>query len=184
MRLFVAIPLPEDVRHDLARLCAGVPGARWTPVENLHLTLRFIGEADGGQFHDIAAALGAVDGTRFGLQLATVGQFGDRRRARVLWAGVRPNQALDRLQARIESAVRRAGMAPEPRKFHPHVTLARLQGARGAQAGRVGRYLIDHGAYQSGPFTATDFVLFQSFLGQAGAIHQPEVTFPLDGDSI
>ncbi len=181
MRLFVAIPLPEDVRHDLSQLCAGMPGAHWTPVENLHLTLRFIGEADGGQYHDIAAALGAVDDAAFDLQLAAVGRFGDRRRARVLWAGVRSSEALDHLQAKIERAVRRAGIAVEPRKFHAHVTLARLQGA---PAGRVERYLINHGAYQSRPFPVADFVLFQSFLGQAGAIHQPEVTFPLDGDSI
>ncbi len=180
MRLFVAIPLPEDVRHDLARLGAGVPGARWTPVENLHLTLRFIGEADGGQCHDIAAALGAVDGAAFDLQLAAVGRFGDRHRARVLWAGVRSSDALDHLQAKIERAVRRAGFAVEPRKFHAHVTLARLQGA---PAGRVERYLIDHGAYQSRRFPVAEFVLFQSFLGQAGAIHQPEGTFPLTGDS-
>ena len=176
MRLFVAIPLPEDVRLELARLSGGVPGARWTPVDNLHVTLRFIGEADGGQFADIAAALGAVDGAGFELQLASVGQFGARRRARVLWAGVGPSEALARLQGRIEAALRGTGLAPEPRKYHPHVTLARL---KGAPAERVGRYLVDHGGYESRQFTAETFVLFQSFLGQAGAIHQPEVTYPL-----
>ena len=161
MRLFVAIPLPDAVRHDLARLCAGVPGARWTPAENLHLTLRFIGDVDGGRYHDVAAALGAVDGAAFDLQLTAVGRFGDRRRARVLWAGVRPSAALINLQAKIERAVRRAGFAVEPRKFHAHVTLARLLGA---PAGRVERYLIDHDAYQSRRFPVADFVLFQSFL--------------------
>ncbi len=176
MRLFVAIPLPEDVRLELARLSAGVPGARWTPVDNLHLTLRFIGEVDGGRFDDIVVALGAVDGAGFELQLASVGRFGTRRRARVLWAGVHPSEAVVRLQARIETALRGAGLAPEPRKFHPHVTLARL---KGAPTERIDRYLADHGPYQSRPFAAESFVLFQSFLGQGGAMHQPEVTFPL-----
>ena len=115
VRLFVAIPLPDAVRHDLARLCAGVPGARWTPAENLHLTLRFIGEADGGRYHDIAAALGAVDGAAFDLQLAAVGRFGDRRRARVLWAGVRPSESLINLQAKIERAALPLGIDP-PRR--------------------------------------------------------------------
>lgn len=191
MRLFVAIPLPADVRQSLALLCAGVPGARWTSAENLHLTLCFIGEVDGGRYHDVAGALGAVattlgaDGTAGPtLQLATVGQFGDRRRARVLWAGVRPNAALARLQARIEGAVRQAGLAVERRKFHAHVTLARL---KGAPSNRVDRYLADHSAYQSRPFPMTEFVLFQSLLSQTGAIHHPEITFSLPtqtGDSV
>ena len=176
MRLFVAIPLPADVRQALALICNGVPGARWTPVENLHLTLRFIGAVDGGQFHDIATALGAVDGAGFAMQLATVDRFGERGRARVLWVGVRPNARLADLQARIERAVRRAGLAVEHRKFHAHVTLARLSGG---SSDRVERYLIDHGLYQSRSFPVTDFVLFQSSLGQTGAIHHAEITFPL-----
>ena len=64
MRLFVAIPLPEDIGDGLSRICAGVPGAKWVAPENLHITLRFIGEVDGGAFHDIAAALARVLGSR------------------------------------------------------------------------------------------------------------------------
>lgn len=176
MRLFVAVALPETERQRLALLGGGVPGARWLPAENLHLTLRFIGEADGHAFHDIAAALREIDTAAFDLRLSGVGYFGDKRRVRVLWAGVDGNDALRALQQRVETALVRAGLPPEGRKFHPHVTLARL---RDAPLGRVERFLAEQGGYVSQPFRVSEFVLFSSHLGGEGAIYRPEAEFPL-----
>ena len=180
MRLFVAIALPEDLRARLTRLQHGVPAARWVDPDNLHLTLRFIGEADGGQAQDLDAALTQVRAARFELTLAEVGRFGQGRKARALWVGVAPALELDRLQRRVEQAVQAAGFAPEGRKFKPHVTLARFKGDPGH---RLDDYLAHHAGFRTESFEAREFVLYSSLLAQAGAIHTPEAAYPLSTGS-
>ncbi len=178
MRLFVAIALPDETRERLAGLQEGIPGARWVPAENLHLTLHFIGEVDGRQAHDIDAALAAVRGPVFSIALAGVGQFGAKSKLRALWAGVEPSDPLLRLQAKVAQAVRSAGIATESRKFKPHVTLARFK--NGANPGpRLYDYLARHGLFRAAPFAAESFILYSSFLGQAGAIYRAEADYPL-----
>jgi len=176
IRLFVAIPLPEAVQDALAGLEGGVPGANWIAPENMHLTLRFIGEVEERRFGDIAGGLAGIEAPDFTLQVAGVDFFGDRRRARLLYAGVRGGEPLARLQKRVESVLVRAGLAAEPRRFHPHVTLARL---RDAPLERVGRFLEMHGAFSAPPFPARRFVLFSSRLAQGGAHYAEEAEFPL-----
>ena len=146
IRLFVAVPLPAVLRQSLVAISTGVPGARWTQPDNLHLTLRFIGEVAEPDFHDIAEVLSFVDGRPFQVRVRGVGQFGDRKRARVLWAGVEPNDELQRLRTRIDNLLGRVGIEPEGRKFTPHVTLARL---KGAPMDRVGRSLCDYGGFEA-----------------------------------
>jgi len=176
IRLFVAVPLPLQVRQSLARISTGVPGARWTQPDNLHLTLRFIGEVREPKAHDIAEALSLVEGRPFQVRVRGVGQFGDRKRARVLWAGVEPQAEVQLLHTRIENKLKRIGLAPEGRKFQAHVTLARL---KGASIDRVGRFLFDHAGFETPPFEVSGFSLFSSHLGQAGAIHSVEADYPL-----
>ncbi|MBM3491103.1 MAG: RNA 2',3'-cyclic phosphodiesterase [Alphaproteobacteria bacterium] len=177
MRLFVAIPLPEDVRVGLAMLAGGVPGAGWVPADNLHLTLRFLGEVDGRQFEEVCLGLGRVGGDAFPLELSGVGHFGDRRQARVLWAGVRPSEALARLRGRVERNLEDCGLPREERRFHPHVTLARL---RGAPVERVGRFFIEHSRYASRRFLVDGFTLFSSHPGHGQSIYRPEAEYPLE----
>jgi len=177
IRLFVAIDLPPSVRGELGLLCAGVRGAKWLDFEQFHLTLRFIGEVDGAVFADIASALTAIATPVLELRFAGLGAWGDRRRAHVLWAGVAPNAALDTLQAKIENALMRAGIAPSLRKFHPHVTLARL---KGAPNGHIAEFLAAHGGFATSGFMADRFTLYSSFLGHNGAIHRVEAVYPLD----
>ncbi len=176
MRLFVAIVLPAEIKEQLDHLCAGVPGAKWVEPDNRHLTLRFIGEADGALFGDIQRALGEVRAEAFELRLKGVGKFGQRRRARQLWAGVEAGEPLGRLQRRIETALTAIGLAPEQRKFHAHVTLARL---KDAPMGRVGAYLVNHGLFASESFAVASFVLCSSLLSHSGAIYRAEATYPL-----
>ena len=176
MRLFVAIDLPAEIKEQLGRLCAGVPGAKWVEQDNLHLTLRFIGEADGTQFNDTRQALAEVRGEVFELRLKGVGQFGQRRRVRQLWAGVEDSETLIRLQRGIEAALTGAGLTPERRKFHAHVTLARL---KDTPIGRVGAYLADHGLFATESFAVGSFVLCSSVLSQSGPIYRAEATYPL-----
>ncbi len=180
MRLFVAIALPEDLRARLAGLQQGVPAARWADPDNLHLTLRFIGEADGGQAHDLDAALTQVRAARFEVTLAGVGRFGQGRKSRALWVGVKPVPELDRLRHKVEQAVQVTGFAPEGRKFKPHTTLARFKGDPGH---RLDDYLAHHATFRAESFVARDFVLYSSLLAQAGAIHTPEAAYPLSTGS-
>lgn len=176
VRLFVAIDLPEDVRDRLAGLCNGLPGARWVPPENMHVTLRFIGEVPDGDLPDIGDALDRVRAPAFPISLAGVGYFGSRRRVHALWAGVEKSPTLVDLQRKTESALQRAGLPPEERKFMPHVTLARLKDVK---TERLGPWIEARNLFRAPPTIVTRFVLFSSFLSADGAIYQPEAEFPL-----
>jgi 2'-5' RNA ligase len=175
MRLFVAIELPDSIKDRLGLLAGGLHGARWSDVDQMHLTLRFIGEVDAAQADDVAAALHQVWAQSFPLSLVGLGDFSARGRVQTLWAGVEHSPALMALQARIESAVRRAGVEPEKRKFHPHVTLARFKEGRPD----LGRYFAQHEPFRSAPFDVHEFTLFSSVLGSDGPAHHVEARYPL-----
>ncbi len=176
MRLFVGVPLPAEVRESLGSLCSGVPGARWVDTDNMHVTLRFIGEVDSIQAEDIDTALGDVRQPAFGLALRGVGCFDSGRKARSVWAGVAKSDGLMHLRDKVESTIVRAGFEPERRKFKPHVTLARL---RNTPSARVGPYLEAHNAFAAGPFPVDRFHLLQSYLGHTGARYQTIADYPL-----
>ena len=176
IRLFVALALPDSVAERLRPLQAGVPGARWMERDQLHLTLRFIGEVDGRDASAIDDALAQVRSPRFTLELKGVGEFGGRK-PHALWAGVRGEAEVAHLQRKIESALQRVGLPPEERKFKPHVTLARL---RATPAGRVMDYLADHGLFASGPFDVNTFVLYSSNPTPNGSLYRAERAFGLD----
>ncbi len=175
-RLFVAIDLPAPVQEVLAAMSGGLPGARWTVPEQLHLTLRFIGEVDSGRFRDIREALGEVRSHHFSLHLEGVGFFPPRGNPRVLWAGVGQNEQLLQLYRRLEAALVRAGLAPEGRKFAPHITLARL---RNTPASRVGGFIASHSLLVTADFSVNQFVLYSSVLNGRGAKHYVEEVYPL-----
>ncbi len=175
IRLFVALPLPDDVAQTLLALEAGVPSAKWRTREQLHMTLRFMGEMDE---RDAAAADDALETIRapiFTLELKGVGEFGGPH-PHTLWAGARPNDAIIHLQRKIESALQRAGLKPERRKFTPHVTIARL---KATPCGRVIDFLTDHALYASRPFRAEAFILYSSLTTPNGSIYRAEKTYPL-----
>ncbi len=176
IRVFVGIALPEDLRLRLAGLCAGVPGAKWVAPENLHLTLRFIGEVEEWLAEDLDAALARIRAPAFALTFDRIDAFGSRRRPRMLWAGVERNPALERLHGGVEAAVTRQGLDPESRKFMPHATLARLKGTAPA---RLGAYLSAHGGFRHGPVPVDRFTLYSSRLGKAGAVYREEATYAL-----
>lgn len=177
MRLFIALNLPEEVRERLAGVGGGVPGARWVPVENLHLTLRFLGEVDNQLAADIDDMLHAIDARGFELTLAGVGAFTEGKRINALWAGVEANEALIRLQAKIDQAVVRAGASPERRKFKPHVTLARGRIENGP---KLEQFLVRHSLLRIGPIPIEEFTLYSSHLQNSGPLYAPEVVYPLE----
>ncbi|ARU15534.1 RNA 2',3'-cyclic phosphodiesterase [Croceicoccus marinus] len=174
-RLFVAIKPPPDVIDMLIDTMEGVDNVRWQGEDQLHLTLRFIGEVDTPQANDIADALGSVRAGKFDLAIRGAGHFEKKGRPHTLWAGVAPSRALIQLQQSVESACRSAGIAPETRVFAPHVTLARLSG----RAGDIAPFLAQHGALRSEPFTVERFFLVESTLSAKGAHYDPVVAYGL-----
>lgn len=175
MRLFVAIAMPDAVRTSLEMLQSGVPGARWSPRENMHLTLRFIGEVDGRDAREIDEALATIAAPSFTLMLKGTGHFGGKNPS-ALWAGVEASGALLHLQRKIESALQRVGLDAEQRKFNPHVTLAYL---RGAPLMKVMEFLSGHGLYQSPPFPVREFTLYESTMTPNGSLYVPMQSYPL-----
>jgi RNA 2',3'-cyclic 3'-phosphodiesterase len=177
-RLFAGLRVPDPIVQQLVSLCGGVPGARWQRPDQIHLTLRFIGDVDGGVFDDARYALARVGGDGLDLQLNGVGHFGTGRRAHALWADLVGNPALMALQARIESALVRAGLAPEPRKFKPHVTVARLTNP---DVDRLGSFLAHNALFRTEPFHVDAFHLYSSHLSHTGAMYRIEETYDLSG---
>ena len=126
-RLFIAIDFPEYVSAKLQDIAYGMPGAVWVPSHQYHLTLRFLGEQNESTLEYVRHALNDVHVDSFHIDLKGVGHFPLRGDPEVLWVGVAANEALLRLSRKLESALGRAGVQPDGRKFHPHVTLARLK---------------------------------------------------------
>ena len=174
-RLFTALEIPRDAALSLSLLRGGLPGARWIDVENYHITLRFIGDVEGHVADEIANALDRVRRPSFSLTLSGVGAFGGKK-PHAVWAGITPSPALNALQAEIERICQRLGLPADPRKFTPHVTLARLRNARTED---VAHYLSGRGNFHTAPFTVNRFVLMSSKESVGGGPYLTEEVFPL-----
>lgn len=174
-RLFTALALPQAVAVDLAIVQGGVPGARWVPQENFHITLRFIGEVDARTADEVAGALAGLSAAPFDLRLKGCGVFG-KDAPRSVWIGVEADPALATLAAKIDRACHRLGLRADARRFMPHVTLARLKDADPA---KVQRYVEEHGLFATPPFRVEAFGLYSSTLGSEGAVYTLEETYPL-----
>lgn len=174
-RLFVAVRPPRAVRERLLDMMGGVPGARWQSDDQLHLTLRFIGDVDRHQAEDVVAALASVHASPFDIALQGAGHFGQGSRAGALWIGVTPHAPLAALHKKVDQACRRASLAPEGRAYVPHITVARL----GRGAGPVEPFLGIATATASGPFSVESFGLYESILGSEGATYELAERYPL-----
>lgn len=180
LRLFAALDIPDPVADQLLRLMRGVPGAKWRPRENLHLTLRFFDEAPENVAADLDAALeeAAQANAPFDIALKGAGHFG-KDEPHTLWAGVPTNEALKALAADCERAARRCGLKPETRKFTPHVTLAYL-GA--ATLDRVMAFEERLGLYESAPWRVDGFALLSSHVRRGGpSLYREEASYALLG---
>jgi 2'-5' RNA ligase len=177
MRLFVALDMPWSVRGQLAALSgAGIPGARWVPPENYHLTLRFIGDIPGHVARDVDDALLAIRARGFALTLTGMGTFAKGGVSNALWVGVERTPSLDHLRNKIETALQRCGLEPERRKFQPHVTLARLDNPA---EGKVAAFVQAHNLFRTEPIPVEHFTLFSSLLNKDHAVYRAEVEYEL-----
>jgi len=174
-RLFTALELPRNAALSLSLLRGGLPGARWIDVENYHITLRFIGDVDNRTADEIVDRLDRINRPEFQINLSGIGSFGSKK-PHSLWAGVSPAPEMFSLQAEIERICQRIGLAPDPRKFTPHVTLARLKACRLED---VVHYLSGRGDFYTMPFTSPRFVLLSSRESVGGGPYITEEIFPL-----
>lgn len=175
-RLFVALRPPRPVREALIAAMHGISGARWQDDDQLHLTLRFIGEVDRHRAEDIAAALGALHAPAVTARIAGVGLFERQGRPHMVWAGVEPPEPLAALHRKVDQRLVRVGVAAETRAFVPHITLARLN--RGS--GPVASFLAQSSDLASAPFTFDHVTLYESEMGHGGSRYHPVARYPLD----
>jgi 2'-5' RNA ligase len=176
-RLFVAIDLPDTIKDQLGALCDGVPGAKWVKRDQLHLTLRFVGEVTDVKFRVIQDTLNRIRAAPFAMAMQGVGQFPPKRAARVLWVAVDVPPELGVLQRQIETTLVKLSYPPEERPFSAHITLARLKTPPPPSA--IQDYLARHSAFQSEPFSITEFVLFSSVLAPEGPTYRAEAVYRL-----
>ena len=175
-RLFIAVDLPDNIRESLESMFFGIPGAKWVDPQQIHLTVRFVGEVGGATFLDIKTALEDVSVKPFPLTLKGVGHFPPRGAPKVLWVGLEKSEPLQILRKKIDLALMRVGVEPEGRKFSPHITLARL---KNSPVQKIANFLSGNGLFSQKPFQVEDFRLYSSVLSSKGAYHKVEKVYTL-----
>jgi 2'-5' RNA ligase len=176
-RLFLGLDLPDDIDIDLQIMAGGIEGARWQEPDQLHLTLHFLDEVDGGTMRRLIAALEQLDAPAFDMQLRGCGVFPPRGQPRVLWAGVANPDPVRLLHQRSGRIIDALGLERERRKYTPHVSLARF-GPR-VVVQDVVAWVQGHALYASPSFHIDRVCLYSSVLSQRGAKYRIEAAFGL-----
>jgi len=177
-RLFVALPVPEEISDALTALQSGVPYAHWVPPENFHVTLCFAGEVQGGVMRDLEEELADATGPKFSVSVAGVEQFSSGKQPKALVALVHRSERLERLHQKVSTIARHCGIEVERRKFRPHVTLARFRS--GAETGHhIAQFMASHSTFKAGPWIAEHFSLYSSRQGRSGSVYREEATYDL-----
>ncbi|MEE4349976.1 MAG: RNA 2',3'-cyclic phosphodiesterase [Pacificimonas sp.] len=166
-RLFVGIDPPFEVKDTLMEIMGGVIGARWQSEDQLHITLRFLGERTAQQANDIAECLSYVSARPLAVGLEGMGQFDRKGRIDTLWIGVRPADGIRHLHRKVSRQLEGLGIRPDTRAYLPHLTIARF--SRGA--GSFDDFMRRHGGLRIPPFSVTEFCLYESHLTQEGAVY-------------
>jgi 2'-5' RNA ligase len=181
MRLFVALEIPSEVRKNLAALIESLravsPQARWERPENLHVTLKFIGEVPEARLSDIRAALASVRSEHpITLDFRGLGFFPNEKHPRVFWAGIEASPNLKTLAANIDGATEKLGIPLEQRPFSPHLTLARFEPPRLPEKLRAA--IQESAGREFGSLRTTQFQLIESKLKRSGAEYTTVESFP------
>jgi len=182
VRAFVALPCPAGLQRSIAEGLEEwrdlVAGIAWTDPHRIHLTLRFLGDADpamlerlDGRLREVARATGPVE-----VRAGGTGAFPGWSRPRVLWLGVESGGTVERLAGAVESEARAAGFDAEERPFTPHLTLGRVRSPRGVQraVAAIRGWEVD-----PRPRRIDEMVLYRSRLGPGGAHHDALSTYRL-----
>jgi RNA 2',3'-cyclic 3'-phosphodiesterase len=174
-RLFVGLDPPESIKQFLLGLQGGISAARWQTIEQLHLTLRFIGEVDRHMARDVAASLNAISYAPFSIALSGSGTFDKHGKIHTLYIGVTPDSPVRTLHNKVDAALTRIGIAPEQKNYLPHITLARLNQSSGA----VTHFMSSQGGVTSAPFEITHLCLYESTLTRDAAAYTIIERYPL-----
>jgi 2'-5' RNA ligase len=177
-RLFIALPVPDEIADALVTLQSGVPDAYWVPTENFHVTLCFAGEVQGGVMKDLEEELSDIAGPQFPVAVAGVEQFSSGKQPKALVALVAKSDRLDWLHQKVTTVARNCGVEIDRRKFRPHVTLARFGG--GAETGHhIAQFMASHSTFHAGPWIADHFALYSSRRSSAGSVYREEAAYDL-----
>lgn len=176
MRLFVAIPLPVEVKSQLLQLQEPIDGLRWSGEDQLHLTLRFIGETDDATAKKITANLRNLEASPFRMQITGLGSFPEGSNPRIIWTGIQENEYLTELQAEIEGICREAGLEPDNHSFKPHITLGRN---KSADYDKVLAFIDQYPTLDIDEISVDSFCLYRSELTAKGAVYHIEEKFHL-----
>lgn len=184
MRAFVAVRIDPKVIDKISRvidqLKDHIQGLRWVRRENIHLTLKFLGEVEEFRIESIGRALheAARPFSRFTINAKGLGVFPGVKRPQVLWVGVE-SEPLQSLASAIETGLERVGFTHDNRSFKPHLSIARWRQFRGSSAG-VGDEIERWKDHDFGTSRVDELVLFQSVLRSEGAEHRPLQTIGLN----
>jgi len=189
IRAFIAIELSPDIRLQLGQLiqkfrALRIQAVRWVAVENIHLTLKFLGDINRTDLDKLSIILlsRSAEFSPIPFQVGGMGAFPNNRKPRVVWVGLQTSAALQQLQSAIEDAATQIGIPTEERGFSPHLTLGRVRNdVSPADLQTLGSALTAMQASDFGFMTAASFTLFRSDLRQQGALYTPLAHFPLTG---
>jgi 2'-5' RNA ligase len=181
VRLFIAIEIPGDIRGALAafvkELCRTAPQAKWVRAENLHVTLKFLGETEVRKLGAIRRALGSIRTAQpVTLELCGLGFFPKERRPRVFWGGMEASANLKALAEDVDHSVHPLGFPLEDRPFTPHLTLARFNPP--GLPPNLAPAVTENSSRSFGSFTAREFHLIESKLKSTGAEYTTVQSFP------
>jgi 2'-5' RNA ligase len=178
-RLFVAIDLPNSMRQLLADLDPHIRGVRWTEVAQMHLTLAFFGDAQEDLELELRKKLAAIEFGAFFLSVAGVGTFAAKGAPKIIWIGLgKAHPHLFQIHKRVQEAALAAGIEPELRPWHPHITIARC---REVSAQSLRQFLQSNTEFDAGMIHVEAFHLYSSNLAPAGPIHTRELTVHCSG---
>jgi 2'-5' RNA ligase len=178
IRAFVAIELDQQTRSALAVQQFMLPLPSKVSVENLHLTLAFLGEVPERQLEDAHEFFVAIRVGAFSLSFDGLGLFGGDR-PRAAYAALAPSEPLMRLQRKVEGAARQAGIAVEGRRYLPHVTLGRFRPPGLEEMMRLERAVASAMGFRAGPMQVSEFVLYESTLARGGSRYDVLARYPL-----
>lgn len=175
-RLFIGIGLPDKVKKETGLLGISLPNSRVVDQEQLHITLRFLGETEGSTNLDIREVLNQICYSKFYIRLKGTGVFPNGKIPRILYSGISPTEEITTLKRKIDNQLVTLAIPREKKKYIPHVTLARLKNSPPKQ---IGHWLSISSLYQSESFEITSFNLYSSLLTPKGVIHTIEESYPL-----
>ncbi|MDZ7658404.1 RNA 2',3'-cyclic phosphodiesterase [Fodinibius sp.] len=177
MRLFIAIPLPKGVKQQLLDLQQPIEGIRWQSQEQMHLTLKFVGEVDKTTVSELREELDNIVHSDFSMTISGIGYFPEGKQPKVVWAGIKENANLQELHKKVENRCEKMGIAPENRPYKPHVTIGRT---KNAYKRSVTSFINQHKKFGIQNIQVNEFVLFESELHPDGARHHPLQTYLLN----